>query len=308
MARGKAHPALLALCFCCVATAVTAAPMGGIPRADGSVLVGDILYSAAQWQSLLARNLNSKERLWPKNNGVVKIPYKISNPDLNVTLLKLGFSAWESETCVQFPKASGKDKEYLDISIGDGCYSLVGYIKNDVTTVSISGEACDLKGVTHELGHSMGLEHEQSRSDRDDHITVIWDNIMPGDEIQFVKENTINFGVPYDYSSLMQYQAGAGAKDGMRAMLTKDARFQEIIGNTEGISHMNLLLVNTMYNCIGDWLAACSKKSEPCKNFGYTKKDCSCACPLGTSGKNCENLDMSYNDALVKKIAPIYSI
>ncbi|XP_018018423.1 protein SpAN, partial [Hyalella azteca] len=53
-----------------------------------------------------------------------------------------------------------------------------------------------------------------------------------------------------------------------------------------------------------DWLKACKQESDPCKNGGYTQKDCSCACPLGTSGDKCENLDMNYNDALVQKFSP----
>ncbi|XP_018013415.1 blastula protease 10-like isoform X2 [Hyalella azteca] len=63
-----------------------------------------------------------------------------------------------------------------------------------------------------------------------------------------------------------------------------------------------------MYGCIDDWLKACKQVSEPCKNGGYTQKDCSCACPLGTSGDKCENLVMSYRDALIKQLAPYTSV
>ncbi|XP_018022627.1 uncharacterized protein LOC108678683 [Hyalella azteca] len=59
-----------------------------------------------------------------------------------------------------------------------------------------------------------------------------------------------------------------------------------------------------MYGCINDWLNNCKHAAEPCRNGGYTTKDCKCACPLGTTGANCENFIMSYNDALVKQISP----
>ena len=34
--------------------------------------------------------------------------------------------------------------------------------------------------VVHELLHSLGFSHEQERPDRDDYVTVHWDNIKAG--------------------------------------------------------------------------------------------------------------------------------
>lgn len=59
----------------------------------------------------------------------------------------------------------------------------------------------------HEIGHSVGLLHEQNRSDRDESIKVIWPNVKKGLESQFRKENDHNFGVEYDLLSVMQYPA-----------------------------------------------------------------------------------------------------
>ncbi|XP_018009252.1 hatching enzyme 1.2 [Hyalella azteca] len=287
MARGKAYQSLLALCLCYAVVETISAPMGVPNRADGSVLVGDMLYSAAQWQSLLARNLKSKEVLWPKTNGVVKLPYKIADPKINATLVKLGISAWESKTCLEFPELSAADTtaEYLNLMIEESCWSSVGYTQGEITDISIAGSACNLRGIIHELGHAMGLLHEQSRSDRDDNIIVVTANIRPGAEVNFNKDNTVNFGLPYDYYSIMQYQDTAGSQGPERVMLARDPRFQTVMGamgTGSEITFMNMKLVNTMYGCIDDWLAKCKLSSEPCMNGGYTKKNCKCACPLGT--------------------------
>ena len=61
----------------------------------------------------------------------------------------------------------------------------------------------------HEIGHAIGFYHEQSRSDRDDYIEILWDNIEKGlARSQFRKVKDKPRGVPYDYSSVMQYPAG----------------------------------------------------------------------------------------------------
>ena len=58
----------------------------------------------------------------------------------------------------------------------------------------------------HEIGHAMGMFHEQSRSDRDTYVTNKEYNIDPAPlATNFGKENDNNFSVPYDYNSDMHY-------------------------------------------------------------------------------------------------------
>ncbi|XP_018022626.1 zinc metalloproteinase nas-14 [Hyalella azteca] len=233
MAEWKPRSLLLALCACYALAAPMPAPMGATRREDGSVLVGDILYSSAQWDGLLSKNLDSLEKLWPRENGVVKIPFKISDSKLNGTLLKLGFSAWQSKTCLEFPELTESDtrKEYLNITIQTGCFSGVGYTAGNVTTISIFGDVCGLKGITHEIGHAIGLHHEHSRSDRNDYVIVKMANVEFSSAHNFFTKDTVNFGVPYDYYSIMHYREKGGSASGERVLLAKDARFQDIMGD-----------------------------------------------------------------------------
>lgn len=47
------------------------------------------------------------------------------------------------------------------------------------------GKNCDKFGiVVHELGHVIGFWHEHTRPDRDDHVSIIRDNIQPGKILQ----------------------------------------------------------------------------------------------------------------------------
>ena len=60
----------------------------------------------------------------------------------------------------------------------------------------------------HELGHSIGLYHEQNRRDRDDYIWVRSEYMDPKYRFASVMENEediTNYGVAYDYGSIMHY-------------------------------------------------------------------------------------------------------
>lgn len=57
----------------------------------------------------------------------------------------------------------------------------------------------------HELGHVAGLEHEFKRSDRDEHITVHYDNIPEYSWRQFDKSLDAIMCGPFDIESIMMY-------------------------------------------------------------------------------------------------------
>ena len=58
----------------------------------------------------------------------------------------------------------------------------------------------------HELAHAQGILHEQSRTDRDNYVTIKLENVISGMEHNFEKHAaTQTDGFPYDYQSLMHY-------------------------------------------------------------------------------------------------------
>ncbi len=62
------------------------------------------------------------------------------------------------------------------------CYSYVGNRHVGKQILSI-GTNCDrIATIEHEFLHALGFWHEQSRADRDDYVTIMWDRISEGTE------------------------------------------------------------------------------------------------------------------------------
>ena len=68
------------------------------------------------------------------------------------------------------------------VASGSRCWSTVGREFNIPGSQELSiGNGCNTKGIIiHELMHALGFWHEQSRTDRDKYIAVMWENIKPG--------------------------------------------------------------------------------------------------------------------------------
>uniref|UniRef100_A0A8C4Y0C8 Metalloendopeptidase n=1 Tax=Gopherus evgoodei TaxID=1825980 RepID=A0A8C4Y0C8_9SAUR len=166
-----------------------------------------VKFSGKNEKNRLPRAATSRtERIWP--GGV--IPYFIGG---NFTgsqraMFKQAMRHWEKYTCVTFIERSDEESYIVFTYRPCGCCSYVGRRGNGPQAISI-GKNCDKFGiVVHELGHVIGFWHEHTRPDRDDHVTIIRENIQPGQEYNFLKmePGEVNsLGEPYDFDSIMHY-------------------------------------------------------------------------------------------------------
>ncbi|HEX4363329.1 MAG TPA: M12 family metallopeptidase [Solirubrobacteraceae bacterium] len=69
---------------------------------------------------------------------------------------------------------------------------------------------------THELGHTLGLIHEQTRQDRDTFVTIEWSQIIRERVHDFVLQSASVDLTPYDLQSVMHYPAPAKGWGGPR--------------------------------------------------------------------------------------------
>ena len=59
------------------------------------------------------------------------------------------------------------------------------------------------------MAHALGVWHQQSRSDREDYVTVYNNRIKTGEGSEYaIKSNADTYDVPYDYGSVMHYKEG----------------------------------------------------------------------------------------------------
>lgn len=102
--------------------------------------------------------------------------------------------------------------------------------------------------IVHEFIHAIGFYHQQSATERDEYVKIVWDKIEEGTEFNFdaYGDNIIsNFGVEYDYGSVMHYGKTAFSKDGSDTIIAlKDLKDQTI---SQRLSQNDIDRINKMY-------------------------------------------------------------
>ena len=157
----------------------------------------------------------------------------------------------EKHTCIEFTKHYDQ-YDYIEIESGNDCSSNVGKIGGR-QRVSLNKNGCISRGtILHALFHVLGFDHMQNHMDRDDYLNIIWKNIKSDKIEQFLRvdrKKFNDFDTPYDYYSVTHYSPTAFSKNGRRTIVTKNAKYRNIIGQSSRLSNGDVTRINNMYNC-----------------------------------------------------------
>merc|ERR1712212_990402 len=198
---------------------LTAVPYSsGRPMSAQVFEVGDMVFTAGQLPQELrlsfglpegnileSSGLKNEAQRWP--GGILN--YEMSNAvsSEDKTLIRNTLSQLETklDSCIKFREA---DSGFRVIVKAEGkCSSSVGYNGNGnegSQGMSLDGGCMNPGTIEHEFYHAIGVYHTQSRTDRDDHVKINFENIENGHEYNFFKKGTSEvseFGPEHELSN-----------------------------------------------------------------------------------------------------------
>ncbi|KAJ8871932.1 hypothetical protein PR048_028272 [Dryococelus australis] len=198
----------------------------GIRPANG------IIYEAWKWTSLT-------------------VPYFI-DPTFTATQRSVilgAISEYHRRTCIRFRPYVRTDPDYVYITGNySGCYSYIGRVANgQVLNLEYNGGCVFHATVLHELLHALGFYHMQSTYNRDDYVTILWDNVQSGFEHNFEIYNTTDFGTSYDFNSTMHYSRYAFSSNGQPTIESKHGHTS--LGTARNLTDLDIFKLHSLYGC-----------------------------------------------------------
>ena len=203
----------------------------------GAELPEGAIASATGEPSELVRIVGHK---W--KNGVV--PYVIPRDFPDKERILWAMSHIENRAGVDFVRRN-RQRSYITFRRSTGCASYVG--RQGGRQIIYLADTCSRGSVVHELLHALGMFHEQSRPNRNDHVRIRWRNILPGHEHNFrrVSADLSNSLSPYDLGSIMHYSSFAFTRNGRPTIVRRGGG--GIAGQRDGMSHSDARGLNRMY-------------------------------------------------------------
>ena len=243
--------------------------------------------------------------VWP--NG--KVYYYIDSVFNNAqrAAIAKGIQEIEEKSCVRFEAATSATKNYIYITDDRFCYSThIGKrVQQGRQDISLGRQGCVYHGIiVHEFMHALGFHHEQNRADRDQYVTINWNNIVPSARSQFTREpDSESHGSSYDYYSVMHYAKWDFSSNG-RQTITPKRQVSESgcnsIGQRCGMSTEDAKQMNALYKCTGIGGPTCqdTRPTQWCQYYNWActssrypwfRRDCKKTCNNCDGETNCTN-------------------
>jgi hypothetical protein len=231
-----------------------------VPGKDGkgkAIYQGDILLDNVQ-DSPNAPHSDSlgvayASYLWPQVDGVASIPYTIAPSSGDLTNLNAAITAFNAAflgliQLVPYTNQTDYVNFYFDPSNTSGsCEAFEGRVGKE-QTVGGSG-TCTMATILHEMGHTVGVWHEQSRPDRDTYVNVNYGAVIKASRSFFDQflDNDQELTL-YDYASVMEYPAFSFSRNGEPCIESLPAGIP--LSNPSGYSAGDIDGIDRLYGLI----------------------------------------------------------
>jgi hypothetical protein len=179
----------------------------------------------------------------PWTNGTIKYYFDSSLSVEQIHLIQKGMLEWADKTNISFIEVSS-DKYALKIFLGTKNEATIGHQSRNFLKLSSFSN----RTILHELGHAIGLKHEQCRQDRDQYIIVNYENVADDAPISDFNKSYQFYDIrnySYDYNSIMHYGSFAYSKDINSPTITKLDK--SYIYPSANISQDDIKKVNEIY-------------------------------------------------------------
>lgn len=206
---------------------------------------GDIVLSDKQLaeDNLVNKGGASLSR-WPSG----KIYYTVASNmgSINANKITNAVNEYNNKTNTQWIPRTNQSN-YVEFIFGsssgyDG-WAHIGYIGGK-QNVSLD-QNISLGSVIHEMGHTVGLYHEHCRKDRDQYVSIQWNNIQNGQAYNFDIYNSGTDIGPFNINSVMMYWPDSYSKNGQPTI--KRANGTTFTYNRTGFTTGDINTINTMY-------------------------------------------------------------